>query len=210
MLRGLTALVGLATTVCVGVFGVDAIRAVTAAAIMSLFFWPPPVSDLICLFVCCLLFVVTFCSGTCVWMIGGGLQLLQRSSGVQTVFNADKKCFVGFNVYFQMKNLNSTLETIIVKASSSNVPSGYGVERSWDHGVVSARGWRSWKYCWNQHLGSFPLSLQGGDVSVHCAPTYLEQYQGSWATQAPGGKKMIFKTVIVDLSNLYWLIISWS
>ena len=77
-----------------------------------------------------MLFVVTFCSGTCVWMIGGGLQLLQRSSGVQTVFNADKKCFVGFNVYCQMKNLNSTLETIIVKAPSSNVPSGYGVERS--------------------------------------------------------------------------------
>ena len=29
------------------------------------------------------------------------------------------------------------------------------------------------------HLSTFPLSLQGGDVSVHCAPTYLEQYQGS-------------------------------
>ena len=56
--------------------------------------------------------------------------MLQRSSGVQTVFNADKKCFVGFNVYCQMKNLNSTLETVIVKAPSSNVPSGYGVERS--------------------------------------------------------------------------------
>ena len=56
--------------------------------------------------------------------------MLQRSSGVQTVFNAERKCFVGFNVYCQMKNLNSTLETIIVKASSSNVPSWYGVERS--------------------------------------------------------------------------------
>lgn len=42
MLRGLTALVGLATTACVGVFGVDAILAVTAATITSLFFCPPP------------------------------------------------------------------------------------------------------------------------------------------------------------------------
>ena len=32
----------LALTVCVGVFGVDAILAVTAATITSLFFWPPP------------------------------------------------------------------------------------------------------------------------------------------------------------------------
>ena len=38
MLSGLTALVGLATTVCVGVFGVEAILAVTAATITSLFF----------------------------------------------------------------------------------------------------------------------------------------------------------------------------
>ena len=193
MLRGLTALVGLATTVCVGVFGVDAIRAVTAAAIMSLFFWPPPVSYLICWFVvsCLLLpsvrglvfgWLEVVCSCCRDRAAFRRFSMLTRNVSLDSIFI----------VYCKMKNLNSTLETIIVKASSSNVPSGYGVERSWDHGVVSARGWRSWKYCWNQHLGSFPLSLQGGDVSVHCAPTYLEQYQGSWATQAPGGKKMIF------------------
>ena len=53
MLRGFTALVGLATTVWVGVFGVEAILAVTAATITSLFFCPPPVSsDLIQVLVC--------------------------------------------------------------------------------------------------------------------------------------------------------------
>jgi hypothetical protein len=40
MLSGLTAEVGRATTVCVGVLGVEAIRAVTAAAITSLFLTP--------------------------------------------------------------------------------------------------------------------------------------------------------------------------
>jgi hypothetical protein len=40
MLSGLTAEVGRATTVCVGVLGVEAIRAVTAAAITSLFLMP--------------------------------------------------------------------------------------------------------------------------------------------------------------------------
>ena len=93
MFRGFTALVGLATTVWVGVFGVEAILAVTAATITSLFFCPPPVSsDLIQLFVC--LFVATLWPGTCVWFTGGRLQLLKGPSCVQTVFNAGEDNFL--------------------------------------------------------------------------------------------------------------------